>query len=174
MQVKNTAYTSLVRHTLEYSSSVWDPSSTEDIETGEGSKASCLVHSNYHDRTPGCVTKMVSDLGWEPLQKRGQIDQMTTLYKIQRGLVETDTGDSVPTNGRCTRGQQRLYQPAATVTVYKTSLPQGPSSADFLRSFKLYKDVFTLKREGLFPSAGQKYILAILWKKTKKFIAVRI
>ena len=32
MQVKSTAYTSLVRPTLEYSSSVWNPSSIEDIK----------------------------------------------------------------------------------------------------------------------------------------------
>ena len=30
---------------------------------------------------------------WEPLQKRRQFDRLTTLYKIQRGLVETDTCD---------------------------------------------------------------------------------
>ena len=108
-----------MRPTLEYSSSVWDPSSIEDIKKLEKvqKQAARFVHSNYHDRTQGCVSEMVSDLGWEPLQKRRQIDRLTTLYKIQRGLVETDTGDIVRTNDRRTRGQQRLYQPAATVTV---------------------------------------------------------
>ena len=121
--VKSAAYTSLVRPTLEYSSAVGAPSSTEDINKLEKvqRQATRFVHSNYFDRTPGCVSKVVSDLGWEPLQKRRQFDRLTTLYKIQRGLVETDTGDIVRPNDKCTRGQQRLYQPTATVTVYKNS-----------------------------------------------------
>ena len=71
-------------------------------------QAARFVHNNYHDRTPGCVSKMVSDLGWEPLQKRRQIGRLTTVYKIQRRLVETNTGYIVRTNDRRTRGQQRL------------------------------------------------------------------
>ena len=47
-----------------------------------------FAHSNNFDRTPGWVSKMVSDLGLEPLQKMRQFDRLTTLYKIQRGLVE--------------------------------------------------------------------------------------
>ena len=120
--VKSAAYTSLMRPILEYSSAVWDPSSTEDINKLEEvqRQAARFVH-NYFDRTPGCVSKMVSDLGWEPLQKRRQFDRLTTLYKIQRGLVETDTGDIVRPNDKRTRGQQRLYQLTSTVTVYKNS-----------------------------------------------------
>ena len=105
------------------------------------------------------------------------MDRLTTLYKIQRGLVETDTGDIVRTNDRRTRGQQRLYQPAVKVTVYKASffpktirewnlLPTSITDADtiqefcaghaaityyktnVLTSFELYKDVLTLERVG--------------------------
>ena len=44
------------------------------------------------------LKKKVSDLDWEPLQRR-QIDRLTTPYKIQRGLVEIDdTG--YPHDGR--------------------------------------------------------------------------
>ena len=57
-----------------------------------------------NDRTSGCVSKMVCDLGWESLQKRRQVDRLTTLYryKIQRALVETETGDIVHSNDRRT------------------------------------------------------------------------
>ena len=100
--VKSAAYTSLVRPTLEYSSAVWDLSSTEDINKLEKvqRQAAPFVYSNYFDRTPGCVSKMVSDLGWEPQHKRRQFDRLTTLYKIQWGLVETDTGDIVRPNNK--------------------------------------------------------------------------
>ena len=112
-----------MRPSLEYSSSVWDPSSSEDIIKLEKvqRQAARLVHKNYYDRTPGCVSTMITDLGWEPLQQNRQFDRLTRLYKIQWGLVETDTGNIVRPNDRRTRGQQRLYQPTATVSEYKNS-----------------------------------------------------
>ena len=109
-----------MRPTLEYSSSVWDPSSSEDIIKLEKvqRQATRFVHKNYYNRTPGCVSKLITDLGWKPLQQRRQFDRLTMLYKIQRGLVETDTGNKVRPNDRLTRGQQRLFQPTATVSEY--------------------------------------------------------
>ena len=52
--VKSAAYTSIVRPSLEYSSAVWDPSSTEDnikLEKVQR-QAARFVHSNYFERTP--------------------------------------------------------------------------------------------------------------------------
>ena len=79
-QVKSAAYTSLVRPTLEYASAAWDPSSAEDITKLEKvqRQAARFAHSNYYDRAPGCVTKMVSDLGWEPLQHRRRVERLST------------------------------------------------------------------------------------------------
>ena len=117
-------HASLVRPTLEYGSAAWDPSSVEDTSKLEKvqRQAARFAHSNYHDRAPGCVTRMVSDLGWEPLQHQRWWERLSTLYKIQRGLVETDTDDIIRLGDKRTRGQQRLlYQPAATVSVYKNS-----------------------------------------------------
>ena len=108
-QVKSAAYTSLVCPTLEYASAAWDPSSVEDITKLEKvqRQVTRFAHSNYHDRAPGCVTKMVSDLGWEPLQHRRRVERLSTsLYKIQRGLVETDTDDIICPSDKRTRGQQ--------------------------------------------------------------------
>ena len=123
--LKSAAYTSLVRPTLEHALAAWDPSSVEDITKLEKvqRQAARFAHSNYHDRAPGCVTKMVSDLGWEPLQHRRRVERLSTLYKIQRGLVETDSDDINRPSDQRTRGQQRLYQPIATVSVsvYKNS-----------------------------------------------------
>ena len=56
---------------------------------------------------------MVSDLGWEPLQHRRKVERLSTLYKIQRGLVEMDTDDIICPSDKRTR--------AATVSVYKNS-----------------------------------------------------
>ena len=57
-QVKATAYTAMVRPTLEYSSPVWDPKPLplrQKLEQVQR-KAARFVHSEYTDRTPGCVT----------------------------------------------------------------------------------------------------------------------
>ena len=100
-----------------------DPLTIEDITKLETvqRQAARFAHSNYHDRAPGCATRMVSDLGWEPLQHRKRVERLSTLYTIQRGLVATDTDDIIRPATKRTRCQQRLYQPAATVSVYKNS-----------------------------------------------------
>ena len=121
-EVKETAYTVLMRPALEYASPAWDPSTSEDVTKLEKvqRQATRFVHNNYYDRTPGCVSKMVSGLGWESLQHRRRVDRLTTLFKIQHGLAELDTDVVYPGDKR-TRGQHRLYQPAAKLSIYKNS-----------------------------------------------------
>ena len=84
MEVKSTAYTSLVRPLLEYASPVWDPTSSEGIVKLEKVQiqAARFVHGKYSERNAGCVTRMVSDLGLETLKSRRKKDRLTTLYKI--------------------------------------------------------------------------------------------
>ena len=53
-----------------------------------------------------------------------KVDSLTTLYKIQRGLVEIDT-DFVRPSDRRTRGHHRLYQPAATISTLSSHRPSG-------------------------------------------------
>ena len=92
-EVKRAAYTSLVRPTLEYASPSWDPTSTEDTNKLEKvqRQAARFVHGNFSERNPGCVTRMVNNLGWETLESRRKKDRLTTLFKIQHGLVDIRT-----------------------------------------------------------------------------------
>ena len=64
---------------------------------------------------------MVRELGWPPLVDRRREHRLTMLYKIQRGLVDINTGPILRTNDRRTRGGNRIYQPAAPQPVYKYS-----------------------------------------------------
>ena len=74
-----------------------------------------------------CLSKMVSDLGWEPLQKGMHFD-LLAIHNIQDlvGLGGNKHWWNLWSNVKRTRGQQRLYQPTAIVTVYKNSFFPRP------------------------------------------------
>ena len=92
-QVKSAAQTSLVIPTPEYCSAVWDPSSLEDTHKLEKAQrqAAHFVHNSYFDMTPERIFEMVSGFGNLYSSKRRQFYRLSTLYKIQRGLLDTQT-----------------------------------------------------------------------------------
>ena len=70
--VRTQAYTTLVRPVLEYTSTVWYPHKIQQIQRLEQvqRQAARFTTGNYYSRDPGCVTIMLNDLQWEPLQHR--------------------------------------------------------------------------------------------------------
>ena len=64
MEVKSTAYTSGETGT-GICIPAWDPTSSEGIVKLEKvqKQATRFVHGNYSERSPGCGTRMVIDLG---------------------------------------------------------------------------------------------------------------
>ncbi|XP_072041092.1 uncharacterized protein [Amphiura filiformis] len=88
-KIKETAYTALVRPHVEYASVVWDPytkTHTNKLEKIQRNAARFL--KNNHERTPGTVTKLLSDLDWQSLQHRRQVARLALLYKINNNLVD--------------------------------------------------------------------------------------
>ena len=71
-EVKAAAYTTLVRPSIKYSSSVWDPYTRNSIHQLEAiqRRAARFVFNNFYDRGPGVVTSMISRLQWESLEQR--------------------------------------------------------------------------------------------------------
>ena len=64
-------------------------------QTREGSRqAARFVHSNYFDSTEGCILKMVSDLGLEPLYIA--LLASACLCDLRRNLFDCYTWSSVP------------------------------------------------------------------------------
>ena len=53
--------------------------------------AARFVINDYSTKTPGCVTKMQDDPGWDTLQKRRRDSSRCMMYKIYHHLVDVPT-----------------------------------------------------------------------------------
>ena len=116
--------TTMVRPTLEYSSSVLDPKPPplrQKLEQVQW-KSARVVHSAHTDRTPGCVTKMVQDLGCESLEHRRYISQLMMIFKIHHQIVKVSAATEVlQLNDTRTRGSHHFKQSTCATTSYRDS-----------------------------------------------------
>ena len=138
-EVKKTAYATLVSPSLEYASSVWDPHTAVDSQHIEQvqRKAATFAYNNYTDISPGCVTNMLHDIGWELLEDRRRHNRLCMLFEIKNEIVDTGANDILRSSDKRTRGSQRLYQSYAASQVHKRSfnpftprMEQTPNSRD--------------------------------------------
>jgi hypothetical protein len=122
-KARERTYHSLVVPTLNYAAAAWDPYQARDINQLEQvqRRGARFVHNNHWDRSPGCVSHMLKDLGWRPLQEIRQDLRLTLLYKIQHHLVDVDPGPILSRSDTRTRGKSRLQQATSQSTVYNNS-----------------------------------------------------
>ena len=91
VELKKTAYQTLVRPTVEYSSSIWNPWTVKDINRIEGVQnagARFVMNQPHRRNVRDSVSQLITSLGWKSLQERRQLTSLTFLYKMQNGLVE--------------------------------------------------------------------------------------
>ena len=80
--VKSQAYKSLVRPTVEYGSSVWDPyreyqkAALENVQ-----RRAVRFVTNTYGRETGCVTKALKKLKWEYLEEMRKVARLTLLHR---------------------------------------------------------------------------------------------
>ena len=87
-KLKESAYISLFRSTLEYAASVWDPHLAKDINKLENIQRSArFVKDDY--RTTSSVTQMLQELGWQDLQSHRRDLRLALLYKVIMGPAWT-------------------------------------------------------------------------------------
>ena len=77
------------------------------------------------DRSPGCVSNILHDLGCEPLEDRRSHHRLNMLYKIKHGIVDIDASDILRPSDKHTRGGQRLYQ---SLYMQLARYTRGPST----------------------------------------------
>ena len=147
--VKAASYTTLTRPVLEYASTVWDPTTQSNIQTLEQiqRRAARFVMNDYTTKTPGCVTRMQDDLGWDTLQNRRRDSRLSMLYKIDQQLVDVKKETYLQSGDSRTRGGHKFYQERTTSEVYRNSffprtvidwnkLPHKVTAAESLEAFR--------------------------------------
>ena len=71
-RVRERTYNALVLPFLNYAAAAWDPYLTRDIDSLDKvqRRGASYVCNKYWDRTPGCVTRVIRDLGWQSLHRK--------------------------------------------------------------------------------------------------------
>ena len=92
-KLKEKAYKAIVRPSVEYCSTVWDPASNNLRTLLEKTqrRAARWVTGRYHNTSS--VTGMLRDLGWRTLTDRRVDSRLIMLFKIKHGLVNVLASD---------------------------------------------------------------------------------
>ena len=119
-----TGYKVLVRPTLEYCSSVWDPYAAKNTNTVEmvQRRATRWVLNRFDGKDS--VTEMLSALKWKTLESRRTIGRLSMLYKMRHRLVSHKYANLKSAgNSYSTRPTEYSYAQAAAIRdYYKYSL----------------------------------------------------
>ena len=121
--VKDRTYKARIRPQLEYASPVWDPHTqnlSHQLESVQR-RAAGYVCSDFHSRTPGCVTDMLRSLEWESLQTRRKYARLILFYKIFNYLIDIPINEYITKYNSCTRGKHKYVQPYANKDSYQLS-----------------------------------------------------
>ena len=120
-EIKEKAYRTIVRPTVEYASSVWDPHQnylTRKVESVQRRAARFVTNTPYRYDQPDSMTAIIRDLKWESLESRRKKASLTMLYKIINHTVQVPqeyhpTSDTSKYNTRSSNNSRRFtkYQP---------------------------------------------------------------
>ena len=102
-ELKTTAYNTLVRPSVEFASTVWDPYTQKDIHKVEMVQRRAARYTLNRHHNTSSVTSMLHQLGWTSLQDRRKQQRLTMLYKIQNDLVAIDKDQYLQPITRSTR-----------------------------------------------------------------------
>ncbi len=111
--IKHRAYKTLLRPTLEYCSTVWDPHPRRKIDKLEqiNTKAARFITNNY-TQAPDITTRLKQQINMDPLHIHRQAHRLTLIYKITNNYIDIDPHTYLhSTNNQRTRNtHNQTYQ----------------------------------------------------------------
>ena len=117
-KLKETAYLSLVRPTLEYAASVWDPHLIKDRNSLEAvqRKAARFVYGDYRWRAS--PTHMLKTLGWKNLEARRRDSRLNLMHNITHNItaVSAEELGMVAADGRTKANHHFKFRAMGAVT----------------------------------------------------------
>ena len=155
-KTKALCYQTLVRPLMEYSSTIWDPSTKDNINKLEAIQRRCarFVLNDY--RRTSSVTSMLQALNWKTLQERRAQCKVIMFYRVVHELIAVPTTNLQPVISTVRGHNERFLVPYARTQVYRHSffpdtiriwngLPQHIVSCTTLESFKRGVQVVQLR-----------------------------
>ena len=127
---KDRTYKALIRPQLEYASPAWDTHTqnlSHQLESVQR-RAARYVCSDFHSRTPGCVTDMLRSLEWESLQTRRKYARLISFYKFSNNLIDIPINGCIAKSNSCTRGKHKYVQPYMRTKTLISSLSSQDQS----------------------------------------------
>ena len=126
LQCRRTAYIALVRSTLEYGSTIWDPHLQKDIDKLEKiqRKAVRFIKQDYRSRQDGDMTNMLKELDLPTLQQRRKENRLCFMHKITNGKLPAISSDDYLTLAKDTRKRKsnpkyKIYETKNIVDNYQ-------------------------------------------------------
>jgi hypothetical protein len=109
-EVKSRANQALVRPKLEYSCSIWDPYTHDNINTLE------MVQRQAVRYNTSSVTSMINidTLGWPTLAERRLKTRLIMLYKITLALIAIPKNILIPTDSRTRKSHNQTFRHITT------------------------------------------------------------
>ena len=92
-ETKTNANISMVRPSLEYCASVWNPNQKEIIQKIKMIQRRTARYVSSHFRNTSSVSSMLDALQWESLESRRTKIQLSLLFKIINDLVDIRADD---------------------------------------------------------------------------------
>ena len=153
--IKEKAYISLVRPTVEYASALWDPHLQKDKHKLEMVQRISARYVTNRYRNRSSVSDMIDQLNWTSIEERRKNARLTMLYKINSHEVNVAASHKLIPPDRISRNMSKnsFQIPQCKSTTRKESFyPQTirdwnalPNTVTYVSSLESFKRLLTNK-----------------------------
>ena len=121
-KVKQMAYSTYIRPTVEYAPPVWDPHTKRNTKKIEMVQLRCARYVTGNFDHTSSVTSLLNCLSWPTLEKRRRQYRLAVMYRILHNQVDIHWQSFLTKTSSCTRGHScRLFVPFCKHHVYASS-----------------------------------------------------